>query len=303
MTYASGSPIQASDLAGSWYPTLSAIYGIGNGNTGYGQSAITLTSPAQGSPVTAAQWANLRNVLSVLRNHQVNNNTGLMAAPTAGSTIAVDGNLSSLVTAANTDRLAAGAGSMTLTSGAHTVTRTSSWAATITAVVDVNFGSEDAARFFFNSGGHIRMALTHPPGVAQPTTQQDGAWHDLCNRVGTLTIGSSSFSSTGTAASMVGTGGFYGLTTTDTQIYAALNAGAGQYSANDVIFNASVRNRAGTNGGNGNTIRVTVTLADQHANAFYDAVASGTVLTFSHYRATTYLTGIVSPTYTTVTIF
>lgn len=146
------------------------------------------------------------------------------------------------------------------------------------------------------------MSFVHPNGTAN----QDNDWRSvLVTKVGELRLGHNTVTITGTATTGLSgsPAGFYGLTTSSQVIYNGLNMGGTGYTANDVLINALVLNKVGTNGGNGNTVRFIIQLKDDHTNAYYDSVRNGTAVSLSHYRATTYLTGIAAPSFTVQTSF
>lgn len=308
MAYVKGNNILASDLNG-FLATVRSVYGTGNGNRGYGQTAVTQNDVVAGSTIGAAEWTNIRTMINTCASHQ---GTATTLLPTSGllatgqsiiahevdppSSNAYD--LNGVIANIDTNRLTAAGGSMTLTSSAYTVTRASSWGSgnsTITCTVDVSFTSEDQARYFFNSGGEIRIRPTH----SNTTGLQNQNWNSLLSsKVGTMTMKASSFSITGTQTSAVTSTGFYSLTTTASTIFNGTNIGTGAYASNDFTVTAQVLNKVGTNGGNGNAIRFVFLFRDEHTGVS-DTVASGTNVIFDHYRATTYMTGIVVPGYTT----
>lgn len=308
MSYVKSNTILASDL-NAFLTSVKANYGTGTGDRGYGQTAVSQAAVSTGATINASEWTNLRTMLLACLNHQGGSTTAL---PTSGLLVtgqtitaheqdAPSSNtydFNSLITAIDTNRLTAAAGSMSLTSSAHTVTRASTWGAgnsSITCMVDVNFGTEDAARYFFNSGGEIRIRPTH----SNTTTTQNANWNSiLSTKIGTMTIKANSFSITGTQTASVVNTGFYGLLTSATTIFNGLNIGSGAYAANDFTVTAQVLNKVGTNGGNGTSIRFIFTFVDEYTGTS-DIVASGTTVAFDYYKATTYLTGIVTPTYTT----
>ena len=104
MAYSQGGLISAADywnLVGvspsSTANQLNTVWAVGNGNAGYGQTAIANTA-STGSTVTATQWASLINTLNSVLTHQSGAGSGL-GAPTAGGTITY---LSTLTTSVNT---------------------------------------------------------------------------------------------------------------------------------------------------------------------------------------------------------
>jgi len=100
-------------------------------------------------------------------------------------------------------------------------------------------------------------------------------------------------SSTGSSALSSGIG-YYDLTDAYQTIIDGTNIGTGAYTSNDVLIEAHRLSQSGVNGGNGTGVRVRITLTDQHANAFFDTVSSGTNASFSVLKAT-FLAGIVTP--------
>lgn len=310
MAYVKGSTILAADLNGLM-STINSVYGVGSGNYGYGQTAISTANVTAGSQVMGSHWTNLRSIINICSAHQGIAQTlmppsGVLAsgqpivahessAP-SNNTYDFDGIIANC--AAN--RLVAAASSMTLTSSAHSVTRASTWSSTISTTVDVQFGSENNARYFFNSGGQIRFRVAHPNGTAT----QDDSWREIVNTMlGTLTMSATSVSISGVAtSSLVPSLGFYNLAASAQTIFNGNDLGSGAYAGNDLTVTAQVLNRVGTNGGNGTAIRFVISMNDSHTG-FYDSVSSGTNVSFSHYRATAYLAGIVTPTYATQVAF
>ncbi len=307
MAYSKGDQITAADL-NAFLTTVNSVYGTGTGNTGYGQTSLQAAVSA-GNIINSSHFTNLRTMITTCATHQGTSVSALVPANlldagdtiTAHETGAPSSNaydLDSYVTAINTNRLTAAGGAMSIIAGS-TITRATAWSTTITCTVDVIWGSEDAARFFFNTGGQVRLNFTQPGA-----TSQDNDWRNiLVTLLGEVRLGASSTTNTGSSSGLSASGvGFHNLTTTATSIVTGTNVGAGAYASNDISITAQVLNKVGTNGGNGNTIRFVVLLSDQHTGGT-DSVTSGTALAFSAYKATTYLTGIATPTYTTQTAF
>ena len=131
--------------------------------------------------------------------------------------------------------------------------------------------------------------MSHPGG-----SPQDNDWSSsLGTRLGQVRMGHTSTSSTGTSA-LSSSLGYYDLTGSNQTIINGANIGTGAYTTNDVLIQAQRQNFFGVNGGNGGTVRITITLTDQHANAFFDNVSAGTNASFSVLKAT-FLSGIVTP--------
>jgi hypothetical protein len=204
--------------------TLNATWATGSGNAGYGQTA--LANVAIGDVVTANSWANLVNRTSNAATHQGSSITSV-TAPVAGGSItflsAVPTNLQTIYT----NRLnAQTVGSTT----ANTATRATTWSAALTFTHTATFANADAARYFFNSGGSLKITCSHPAGV-----NIDLLFNNLASNVGTVVLSapvSGSISVAGTSyngVTKVGGGGnaptistnsgFYALTTANTTLF------------------------------------------------------------------------------------
>jgi len=231
MTYAQYGLVQASDynaLTGgptsTTANTLNVTWATGTGNAGYGQTAEA--NVAIGDTVTAAKWANLVNKTSNSATHQ-GSSISSVSAPVSGGTItyvsAIPTNLSTIYT----NRLnAQTVGSTT----ANTATRGTTWSTALTFTHTATFANADAARYFFNAGGSLKITCSHPAG-----TNINLLFNNLASNVGTVALSSpvsGSISVAGTTyngVTKVGGGGnsptistnsgFYALTTANTTLF------------------------------------------------------------------------------------
>lgn len=228
MTYTSGSLIEAVDYNGFVSTTaganVNATWGTGTTSAGYGQTALSTVST--GGTVTATQWASLVNTIASMANHQGTTITA-RTAPVTGNTI-------SILSAVNTDITncynnrgnAVAVGSQftgyTGTNSKTTATSGATWSITFTNTV--TFASQDAARYFFNAGGIIKL------DVSKTATGQlgDPEWNDLANTLcgdiyfsggaysqtiaGTVYTGTTKIGGTGTPNTLTTTTGYYDLT-------------------------------------------------------------------------------------------
>ncbi len=285
-------------------PCVGAVYGVGFGNRGYGQSGITLTPVVPGQLVASTEWTNMRNALAVVREHQ----TGSVPALVPPTSLLETGDViqahetsppsndtydfNSQISSADSSRFSSDSakrGTFTI-AGVSTETRTSAWSSTINHSMRIQFGSEDAARYFFNSGGQIRLDYTHPAG-----TPQDNDWRSsLITRLGQVRFDYTGTTTTGTSG-LSSSIGYYDLIATFQTIINGANIGTGAYTTNDVLIEAQRDSFGGVNGANGPTVRIRTTLTDQHSNPFFDTVSAGTNVSYS-VRKATFLSGIVTPT-------
>ena len=308
MSYAQGSTIAATDYNGftggqalgvafasaaAATQKASALLGVGYGDRGYGQSTPSLPAKASGNTVAAVDWSNLRTAISNLNSHQGSGVT-LPANAVAGNSVAYDANYATTLATLDANRFNTNGGaSMTLTSNALTITRAGTWgagSAGITAIETVTFASEDAARYFFNTGGELRFALSHPTG-----STQDNNWNTGLAAVGTIAFKANATTRSGTSGTPAAVG-YYQLTTTNQAIVSGV-IGTGAYTSNSITVSARAAAITGLNGAKGYQIIFTFTLSDGHTNAFSDVCAAGTAVVASHLRATAVLTGIAAPTF------
>lgn len=165
MTYAQGGLIQASDYNTFLGTTaanagaINSIWSTGNGNCGYGQTALGTVS--QAGLITATQWASVVNTLNSIKTHQTGTGTGI-GAPTAGTLISYLGTFSSSLSTAYTSRLTANSQGTTTNQANNADNKTSAndvAAQTFTITRTATFASADAARYFFNAGGQINFVI------------------------------------------------------------------------------------------------------------------------------------------------
>lgn len=297
-------------------PCVGAIYGAGYGDRGWGQTDISLSAVAGGDIITSAKWLGLRNVLATIRASQ----TGSVPSTVPAASVFDVGDMiqahesssptsdpydfNSEIVTADANRSAASTLSVIVVGGTSSATRSGTWGSStggIELVFDVSWPSTDQARYFFNTGGQIRISLSHPTGTAQ-----DNNWNSaLSTRVGQINVLSHQTAmqgSLGTSAAL----GYFEATGSDQTIFNAVVTGTSPYAANTLTLKYRALGTA-ANGGPGSGLRFTIRLTDGHINAFADSVASGTIAAFTVAK-NTYLgnpslttpTGSVSSAWTVV---
>jgi hypothetical protein len=164
MTYSAGQLIEATDYNGFVSTTAGAnvnnVWSTGSGDAGWGQTALA-TVAAAGS-ITATQWATLVNTISSMAS-QTGTTITSRAAPVAGNTIEILAALNTDLTNITTNRQNAVANGTQFTGWTGTNSKTAATATgawTITFVNTVTFASADAARYFFNAGGRIKIDVS-----------------------------------------------------------------------------------------------------------------------------------------------
>lgn len=309
MTYAVGGQIQASDYNGFVGTTavnaayandgaaqnkVAALIGVGYGTRGYGQTSTNISVVSSGVAVSAGQWNNLRSAMATLNTHTGSGLT-LQGTVASGGTIqAFDGsggrpNLSTLISTLDTNRNNADVTDMTVSS-ALTSSTSASWTGTIFHEFTVNFGSENAARYYFNSGGQIRFSGSRTGGSA---TTVNTNWTNLLTGMGTIKMGASTTTYTGSGGTITNNVGYFGLTGTYQEIF--IHYGVAPYSASYYSIQVRRESYVGANGGNGSLVRCYVTFFDDG----YANVDGTTTSQIDQYKATGVLT-ISNPTFATV---
>lgn len=156
---------------------------------GYGQTVIS-SDVSTASTVTKNQWDQLRFDIYNALFHQ----TG--TAPTitqvnSGDVITFgvsqpNSQYDTLATTARTNRYNLGTGQFGETTGVATVSRTGDWGVSSTVILTADFGSANTARYFFNSGGQIKIRASRTGG---DSTSQNSNWSSFLTNVGTRAYG------------------------------------------------------------------------------------------------------------------
>lgn len=187
---------------------IAEILGTGDGEYGYGQPLTSnvldeLTVTTIGNP----EYNKLSTDILKARNHQ----TGAVVraikylSETAVPPVKPDQTyILSLVTqtnAAQANRLQQPpAPSQATISTLLDPTASGEWSQTSTHTFEIDFGSSEDMRFFFNTGGQIQFSASRPAGGAVPksaSTKKNTSWTNLLKSIGTI-----SFNRTKTVSSL-----------------------------------------------------------------------------------------------------
>lgn len=265
MTYTAGGLIEATDYNGfvsTGTPNVNVVWSTGSGNSGWGETAVSTVS-ALGT-VSATQWAALVNTVTSMGS-QTGVTITSRSAPVTGETINILNNVATDLTNINNNRGNAAAVGSQYTGWTGTSGKTSGTAAStnITFTHTVTFASADAARYFFNAGGLVKITF----GKSSTGEQGDAEWNDLASTLagavwisgrstganatiaGTLYSGTTVIGGTGTpttpSGTMYGTNGWFQLTTSNTEIYKQF-ADTAPYTANYIGVEAKTGNTGTT---------------------------------------------------------
>jgi hypothetical protein len=264
--------------------TLNAVWATGGSAAGYGQTAIA--NVTVGQIVAASEWASLVTTTSTAATHQSSSITAVSTPVTGGVITFVSAIPTNLITI-YTNRLNAGSQGSTST---NTITTGSSWSSIATWTHTATFANGDAARYFFNSGGQLKLTMSHPSGSGINLL-----FNNLASNVGTVVMSaptSGSITVTGTSyngITKIGGGGnaptisqnsgYYAMTTSNANVFTQVaSTGPSGYLS---TFIRVVAKSNGTQGGNGDAGSVVTiyTIWDEVPNGL--TVASGSSVTLT----------------------
>lgn len=282
---------------------LGAVYGIGYADRGYGLSSVPLYKH---TVIQGSDYINIKSAIVEIAAHQGTNisnivpDSNLQQGQLIKAFNGVNSNndsLFDLIPTIDANRFNTNGGlSMALLLNQYNDTRTTSWSSVISTELSVNFSSEDACRYFFNTGGEIRIRIIHPDS----STPHDQDWVNILNtKIGTFAFKANSTSITGTLGTSYllnnGTVGYYNLLTSYVDYLIGTNIGGynGIYTSNDVYIATKYSGNT-TNGAKGSSVQFRVTLQDQYSG-YGDPVAAGTKIEIDVLKASNPLTHIETP--------
>lgn len=201
MTYATGSIItkgtynlfvtgSADGTYDSSVPNIGIVWGTGYGRYGYGQDLQFIAPVETGQVIRSQEWDNLDAVLSNILDHELGAGTyeGLPGSTIRAGQLVVPINSFTPTVQRAYDNV--GKSYANVDDAARTVSYTGYWgntgASTLQFIQTVTFPSADAARYFFNAGGKLKLAFANTPAMATVRNQR---WARICAAAGTITIG------------------------------------------------------------------------------------------------------------------
>ena len=242
------------------YSTLrsSAISIIGNGSAtfGYGQPIQSVEKIAH-EKISQTDWDLLRYDIVNARTHQDG------VAPTItdineGQILSFTNNAqySGLASTAVSNRFNIGSGRF-LTESAVSSTRSTSWNTLVVCEVTATFANADLCRWFFNSGGQIRIQSSRIDGTSNA---QNNDWSSLTTAAGMQAFGSQTPSA---GFSPMNGQNFYRLTNSYQNFY-SLSSSA-PYSANSYNLDAKC-DVANNSSGTATTVFIRVRFVDNYTD-------------------------------------
>lgn len=304
MTYAQNGLIQRNDYnslranANIAVPSVNSMWSTGSGSKGYGQSA--LPEIAANALVSANNWSSLISTTSNIAQHQ-GTSLASVTTPTVGAVVTYQPNIETNIQNTYGNSLNA---ALQSTTTANTVTRSTTWNNAITFTHTISFTSGDAARYFFNSGGQIKITASHAnsaaginflfnrlsaSGTGIGTIVLSAPSSGTANIVGTTFNGVTRINGGGNSPSVLEANrGYYGLTTSNTNIFTqSASSGPSGYLNSFIRVIAKTNGTVGANGDNGNVITL-YTVWDEMPNGLTVGTGSTTTVTIT-YPETTYI--------------
>jgi hypothetical protein len=165
-----------------------SLLGAGAGTRGYNQT-VTSSDVFTGNQITRAQWDLLKTDIVNILYHQTGDLPNI-ATVNAGDVIQFgagqpNSNYDTLLETATINRFQIAASQSVVTSKGS-ATYTSAWSSSAQFTLTVTFGTADQGRYFFNSGGKIRLNTAVSGGSG---SAQYNAWFNFLNSAGIRSFG------------------------------------------------------------------------------------------------------------------
>ena len=292
MSYAQNGLIEATDfntLVGGNPETaankLNTTWATGGTTAGYGQTAVSQVS-AGGTVIATGQWNALVANTASAAAHSGSSITSV-TAPTSGGTVTYLSAIPTNLTTIYTNRRNAAAVGSTTTS---TATRSTSWENGLTFTHTVTFASGDAARYFFNSGGQIKMTASHPTGTGinllfSDLASNSGTVVQSAPNSGTVSIAGVNYSGItrvgggGNSPTVDANKGYFGLSTSNATVYTqTASSGPSGYLSSFIRYITKSNGTQGSNGDTGSVVTI-YTIFDEIPNEL--VASSGTAVTLT----------------------
>jgi hypothetical protein len=270
MTYAAKSLIEAKDfnmLVGnvttSTVNTLNSILGTGKGSLGYGQTAVQQVFV--NNLVTAAnEWNLLATKLGQIAAHQGTSVININP-PVSGNIIFFSSILKNNLEILYNNRFNTAFQGITQSNTKELV---NPWKDKIIFTHIISFQNGDSARYFFNSGGQLKITVNHPDGpginkILNELTANVGDIFISAPAAGNVLINGNNFAGVtkvkggGNNPVIDTTRGYYGLSSSNVTVFTQTASTGNLISRNSYIKIALQTNGSqGTNNDNGSVITI-----------------------------------------------
>lgn len=246
-----------------------AVLGSGSGPSGYGQT-VQSSAVSTSTTVTKAQWDLLRYDLYNCLFHQTGS-VPTLTTVNVGDTIRYgagnpNNQYDTQADVAVTNRFNLGSGQFLTNSSVASATKTDAWYTQAYVDLTATFSTADQARYFFNSGGQIRVNTSRTGGSS---TSQNSSWSTILASAGTQVFGGQLPTSGFTP---IDGKNFYRLTNSF-QTYYQINA-SGAYSSNSYRLQARC-NVSNNSSGTATVVYIRVLLSDPYTDPPNTGVLAG----------------------------
>jgi hypothetical protein len=229
--------------------TITQIVGTGAASRGYGQAINATSAVTTANQVTKAQWDLLRYDIYNALLHQTGSvpsiNTVAVGDVVRFGVAYPNSQYSTLATTADTNRFNVGTGQFLENLNVASRTTTDGWSSQAYCDITVTFGTAEQARYFFNSGGKVKITTSRTGGSG---TSQNSSWSSVLSGAGTRNYEGI---------------GYYSLNTSFATYYTATATGV--YSANTYRLQAKV-NVADNSSGAATILTIRVLLTDPYTD-------------------------------------
>lgn len=229
------------------------LLGPGFGTNGYGQTVLSREYTAGVDVIRKSHWDAIRYDIINLRTHQdgvpplvTSVNRGDLISYGAGSP---NTDYDTLLEIAAANKFKIGPGQFVVTSRG-TRTHTTGWKNYAYCVITLTFADSNRARYFFNSGGKIRVSTSRTGGSS---TSQNTSWTNILAAAATQEFGV-----------LNGAVNFYTLTNSFQTYYRT--SGSTPYSTNSYRLEARTPAVANNSSGTASVVEIRVYLEDLYVD-------------------------------------
>lgn len=252
-----------------------AVFGTGSSDRGYGQ--VVQSQPVSvSSKVSINDWANLRfDIINAYRH--INGISPILAevfenniirytnsfTPDTGSLDVPQFQYDTWANDIDTNRFTIDPGAAGTTAVVSS-SRTGPWQSECTCLITFNWTNAEQARYWFNSGGRIRISASRGPDGAATAQNQD--WTDLLFAAGTIEFGGAVPS----AGTVPNNGANWYRTTQNFQPYSTIS-GTTAYASNQYLLEARCVGVASNSAGTAAQGEIRVRFRDLYTDPDLDA--------------------------------
>jgi len=247
--------------------TIGINHTMGTGATVYGLGQTELPAVQggtdSGTTVTAASWNALLTAMDNIGNH-TNDSLTARTQVAAGDTIAIKAAVAADLVSLAAEVAGGSASATALSVGSELQSSRASGRFAGSHIVEhtVTFANANSMRFFFNSGGKIRVNLTRVANGGDAATDKDDSVDEMITAMGNFDIGSLVSTRSGTTETLTTNGfaiGFQDVTTSYQTVFLLTQAN-GTYTS--MTLKGELKGNA-TAGSTANvTIKMSLTDAD-----------------------------------------